>query len=784
MILNLNDNWELYKQEANGAIIKISSAFSIPNTINSILKLKPEDHFDLGLDRWIYQKEVKSDFDFSTIVLNGLATVCDIYIDNECVLQTDNMFKQYKITTDKKLFTLKIIFKSHLDYIANRKGRAKWKSTLSADNNLRHLRTSLIGHIKPWTINSVVSGIYRDISLTDGAIDAISDYKILEEDSKYYFIFQSEFKKLKVLINDRQFECHAENNCYKICFDNICFWTVHTHGVPSLNNIKVFSSDRLLFEKDIGYKKIELINSTNIYLNGQSIFFRGLVHTPINPIELTNNKNQLDQYFNLLISAGVNILRVSGTNIYEDNLFYEYCDRFGVLVWQDLMLSNMDYPLKDEAFKKNLLEEIHFQFARLSQFVSISILCGGNEIYQQAAMLGVDESFFKDDFFEHELMKITSNYFGMAIYLPNTPSGGDLPFHVGSGFSHFYAVGAYRKNFEIVQCSHVKFASESNGFSHLERENVLSRNFANEVIRDKLSDWCDGIPKDNTANWDFEDIRDYYLEYLFKIDSKKLRIDNLDYYLKLSQIIPGEVIQNNFNFWRSLNSECHGALIWFAKDFKNGAGFGILDSNLIPKSSYYYLMRLFSPEFISIVDKGVDGLYITINNELNRIKKAKLCIDVINLGKVKVYSHSLELDLNQQSLYAINSDKLLGVFFDLTYSYQFGPPKHDVVHIYLKDDKENIITDSFYFPSIKDVTKSSLKNLKYQIQRDNAELTIKFSTPEFLQNIVILNEDLNITDNYFHLSPFIQKEIRIKSESKIKLRVTALNCEGEIEINE
>lgn len=81
-------------------------------------------------------------------------------------LKTDNMFKTYTLKVNKNKFLLRLVFVSFEKFIANKKNRARWKTALSIDNSLRYLRTSLIGHIRPWTINSIPFGVSGDMFLT------------------------------------------------------------------------------------------------------------------------------------------------------------------------------------------------------------------------------------------------------------------------------------------------------------------------------------------------------------------------------------------------------------------------------------------------------------------------------------------------------------------------------------------------------------------------------------------------------------------------------------------
>ena len=82
------------------------------------------------------------------------------------------------------------------------------------------------------------------------------------------------------------------------------------------------------------------------------------------------------------------MIRVGGTMTYEADAFHAWCDRLGLLVWQDFMFANFDYALDDPGFADNVDREARQFLSRHSASPSLAVLCGGSEIAQQAAMSG------------------------------------------------------------------------------------------------------------------------------------------------------------------------------------------------------------------------------------------------------------------------------------------------------------------------------------------------------------------------------------------------------------
>jgi beta-mannosidase len=72
--------------------------------------------------------------------------------------------------------------------------------------------------------------------------------------------------------------------------------------------------------------------------------------------------------------AGMNMLRVWGGGVYERDIFYDLCDEYGIMVWQDFMFANTMYP-NDKKLLDNIALEVAEQVNRLRKHACISA-CG------------------------------------------------------------------------------------------------------------------------------------------------------------------------------------------------------------------------------------------------------------------------------------------------------------------------------------------------------------------------------------------------------------------------
>ncbi len=742
----------------------------------------------------------------------GLATLAEVWLNGERVLTADNMFRAYALEVTHSLKEhneLAIVFRSVAQHLSQKKPRPRWKTRLVEHQQLRWMRTTLLGRIPAWTPPLKPVGPWREISLRRAAIADIShfDLRSLLVGSDGHVTLHCELAVLDPALNASRAVLHIDGQAYPLAIkqqahnvsvtadfriENVPAWWPHTHGEPRLLDCALqIDSDSSSVSIDcgkIGFKSIDLNRSNGqvqFVINGEPIFCRGACWTVNDFASLSGSDEQLRQALRLARDAGVNMLRIGGTMVYESDRFYELCDELGILVWQDFMFANMDYPVDDAAFMQNVTAEIEYQLQRLQPHVCIAAYCGNSEVEQQAAMYGTPQEIWSNDLFANRLPDLCAQYDGTTPYFPSTPCEGALPFHVGEGLGHYFGVGAYQRPVHDVVAARVKFTPECLAFSNVPETQAVTELTGMEAPPPHQPLWKSRVPRDGGAGWDFEDIRDYYLGELFAEDAARLRYSNLERYFDLSKVVTGEVMTNVFAHWRSAASECAGGLVWFYKDLWPGAGWGIVDSNNRPKPVYYYLRRAWAPRTLFMNDKGLDGLELSVINETDQSLMAQIELTLYQNGTTAIATAGKSIELQARSIKTLSADALLGHFMDVTYAYKFGPVKHDVVACLLKDEDNRLIADSYYFPNGLNLAMQQHAVVDAQLAAARGdELRLTLSADRFLQSVNICVRDYLPEDNYFHLPPGQTRIVKLQkistSSKSFRGYIRALNLRDSV----
>ena len=306
-------------------------------------------------------------------------------------------------------------------------------------------------------------------------------------------------------------------------------------------------------------------------VNGKPCFMRGANWIPASSYPgIMARPEGNDMYYQLLHdcqAVNMNMVRVWGGGIYEDDAFYNYCDQFGLLVWQDFMYACNPYP-GDDAFLKNARQEAVEQVTRLRNHPCIAIWCGNNEVHNgledwgwQTALQWSDEvnaQLYADfhQLFEKILPKTIDNLSLTTPYISSSPTYGwgheECCTH---GCSHYWGVWWGELPFTVWPEKTGRFMTEY-GFQSYP-EYALWEQYVDEGERNLSSPSMKNHQKHGRG---VEIIRKAMQEMGY------MKTDDLAEFALVSQWVQAEGIVQAIDAHRIDRERCRGTLYWQLND--------------------------------------------------------------------------------------------------------------------------------------------------------------------------------------------------------------------------
>ncbi|QBJ98807.1 glycosyl hydrolase [Rhodococcus sp. ABRD24] len=639
------------------------------------------------------------------LLSDGLATHCDIWVDDRLVASSVSMFVPVAVLLPDLPAgcSVALRFRSLTAELRMRRPRGRWRSTLVSAQGLRWIRTSLLGRapvfsgvpapVGPWRplrilpgraprtrgvrVDTSVHGEVGVVRVSGAVTGCASATKVtvrIGEATVDAQLAQSD-------AGDREFAVVVE-------IPRVSPWWPHTHGDSPLYDLSIESGGRTLSSRRIGFRDIRIergpaFNGFAVYVNGVEVFCRGAVWTPTDPIGL-NDRDGTRRTLERVAEAGINMIRIPGTMVYETDEFWSDCAELGIMVWQDVMLATLDPP-DDPEFENLLVGEVTHLLRRRGGNPALVVLSGGSETEQQPTMLGSVDRHVRA---VHEILPALASAEAPGVaYVSSSPSvpadSSMLPTRLSSGVSHYFGVGAYRRPLGDVRQTRVRFAAECLAFAVPPSDRAVEKHFGSAAVAGHDPRWKAAVPRDRGSSWDFEDVRDHYVRSVFHEDPAEVRWSDPERYLDLGRAAICEAVGESFQFWRRPDSGCAGALVLALRDLEPGPGWGLLDWAGAPKAPWFVLRSLSRPVCVLVTDDGLDGLRIDVRNDTTGT------VD----GELRVRSHTrngaVSLDVAEAVRIAPHDglswslDALIGRFTDLSHAFRFGPQVHDSLTVTL-----------------------------------------------------------------------------------------------------
>ncbi|MBS1884409.1 MAG: glycoside hydrolase family 2 protein, partial [Actinobacteria bacterium] len=445
-----------------------------------------DDGRDFDAEDWWFRTEFEAApaaaGELVLLRLDGVATFHEVFLNGERIGAGESMFAAASIDVGGRLreggneLAIRCLALNE-KLGAKRKPRARWRTKL-ADNRLRFVRTMLLGRCPGFAPGPAAVGPWRPVWIerrrglevsglelrprlegdegvlgVAAVVHGLGGFEVSAADLVIGGAGEAEAALAVTAGEGGAVELRGEARV-----PGAERWWPHTHGAPALHTVRIRvagSGGEIGIDAGrVGFRELAagavadhdvLADGIDLHLNGVRVFARGAVWTPDDFVGMAPDRERLRAALERVRAAGMNMLRIPGTAAYESPDFHDLCDELGILVWQDLMFANFDYPLADEDFRASVEAEVRGQLAALSGRPSLAVVCGNSEVEQQVAMLGLDPAIGRGELFGELLPGALAGSGADAIYVPSSPCGGELPFRPGAGIANYYGVGGYRR---------------------------------------------------------------------------------------------------------------------------------------------------------------------------------------------------------------------------------------------------------------------------------------------------------------------------------------------------
>lgn len=542
----------------------------------------------------------------------------------------------------------------------------------------------------------------------------------------------------------------GKNHC-KFHVENPKLWFPNGYGKQTLYDYEA----SILFEdgkKDtakshFAFREVSIIEeklddgrrSFGFAVNGIKIFASGSNWVPLSNQTGTIKESDYSYLLKKAKEANYSMLRVWGGGIYEKDIFYDLCDKYGILVYQDFMYSCQKMPEYD-TFLEDAKAEAEYQCLRLRKHPCLAILSGGNELYYKKEE--------EKNPLNALLCEISSRLIPSIRYIPSTPFGyEDDLWSSSSGDVH-------KSVFEKALAEH-KVSSF---------ENYLDENRSCFYTECTCLGSCsygslkEFLPEDKL--WPLNKSYDYHFSYNpYALDpsetfaKKELEIAESFYgkvtsaedFAKKSMLSQALILGKEITHVRA-DEEGHGHLNWMFNDNWGNGTWSVIDRYLKPKAAYYAQKRAFANVVISFVLTEGHRELVLVNDSQNNLNgNLTLRYGMLPRGIRNITAIPVSISSGEKKTFAYGNDFMA-----------------DYCYAEFSSDSDIDVFDVCFFKALNEAFFSTSLDSRALEGRDNEiEYSIKANAYAHAVHFAF-ERRLDYSDEYFDLAEGTRKTIVIK----------------------
>ncbi len=707
------------------------------------------------------------------LVCDGLDTLASLTMNGHQIGRAENMFRQYRWDVKSYLAggenELMILFDSPVQFAQKQQAIRPMAGVSQAIAGGPHLRKAPCQFGWDWGPQLPPIGIWKDIRLEgadvarladvhlrqehwDGSVTIVADISLQRwSDADIQLLMrvispEGEFLEKKLALDGQ------DRATFRMLIPSPKLWLPNGYGDQPLYQItiEIHQADYVLDQKkyQLGLRTIELHQqpdqwgrSFQFVVNGIPVFAKGSNWIPADSFPTRITKDSLEWLIRSAAETHQNMLRVWGGGFYEEDSFYDLCDQYGILIWQDFIFSCSMYPLDDAHFLENVHQEVIENVRRLRHRASLALWCGNNEMEWGWVDWGWNDPQYEDiklvydRFFHKSLPAWCHAEDPDHAYWPSSPSS-NTPFESPNGQlqgdAHYWDVWHGRKPFSAYRDQYPRFMSEF-GFQALPPLETI-RSFAEEADWNMTSYIMERHQKNDSGN---------SLMVGQMLDTFRLPKD-FESLVYLSMVLQAEGIRYGVEHWRRHPDRVSGILYWQLNDCWPVASWSSLDYFGRWKALHYAARRFYEPLLLSIEDAPPQQAIYLTNDHLDawegtvRWSLETLTGEILESGQENVSIEGQEAILVRKLDFSnsISTDNIHNLTF-MAELWQGG---------------QQISRQLAACAPIKHLSLTD-PGISSQMVMENSELTIELTANSLalLVEVALEGADVIFSDNYFSL---------------------------------
>ena len=722
------------------------------------LKLTGLSDKDCSFEAELYIDERATEKKHVELVFLGLDTLCKIFINGKLLAETQNMHRRYIFDIKEYISVgkndIRLDFSSPTEYFKAMNNKHFVQTNADTIPGAAHLRKAFYMSGWDWGPMLPDMGIFRPVYLEAYDGDKIENIFVRQNHKvgKVFLDISVETRHnfdsdILVSIDGKEISLD-KNKKGSVVIDNPKLWWARGYGEQYLYEItaKIVKNGESVDEKSqkIGLRTLTVSTARDengsefcFVLNGIKVFAMGANYIPQDNILSRINPERTEETIKMALDANFNCLRVWGGGYYPEDEFYDLCDKYGLMVWQDSMIACCNVWLNEE-MTEEYKEEMIYNLKRLRHHPSLGIWCGNNEM-EEAVMywdgFGGNNALVREDYinlYERIFPELVSKYAPETFYWQASPSSGggfDDPRCDSRGDTHFWEVWHGNKPFTEYRKRKFRFCSEYGFESYPSMKTI--RTFCEEKDMNCFSRVMENHQKCKSGN----------MKILMYLADNYLYPNSFEDLVYASQLMQADAIKYGVEHFRRNRGYTMGSVYWQFNDCWPVASWSSVDSLGRYKALHYAAKKFYSPVAMGLFLEK-DKLTVNVANEtMNDFK-----------GSVKVYFSDTSFNILKKfdkeiSVSALSSSDVLTV--KTQYENKYG----EYMYAELYDENGELImrqTELYVPPKFFEWKKPELS---VNITDADGEAVIEISSNTFAKGVYIDFDscDPKLSTNFFDI---------------------------------